>query len=124
MWNDPLQDPQWTAAHFVNDQPYRTTDSFTDFFAYYQPLAGKTMLSLVSTGGGGNDATKAARDIVAAYLNASRFGDPGQGAGAFKYSRLQIATMWSDAVNHLNGWTFTKIHNTLDGWNQGNCPTP
>jgi hypothetical protein len=119
-----MQDPQWTAAHFVNDQPYRTTDLFNSFFAMEPSLSGKSMLSLVSNGGGGSPATKAARDIVAAYLNASRFGDPGQGAGTFPYSRVEIATMWSNAVNHVGGVTFASIHNALAGVNQGNCPTP
>lgn len=119
-----MQDPQWTAAHFVNGQPYQTTTVFNTFFAAEPSLNGKTMLSLVSTGGGGSPATKAARDIVAAYLNASRFGDPGQGPGAFAYSRAQIAAMWFNAVNHVGGWTFASIHNALASVNQGNCPTP
>jgi hypothetical protein len=99
-------------------QPYQTITLFNSFFTPYQTLSNKTMLDLVSTGGGGSAATKAARDVVAAYLNAARFGS---GVGGYPFSETQIASMWTDAVQ--NG-TFQNLHNVLAPDNQLGCPAP
>jgi hypothetical protein len=69
------------------------------------------MLDLVGTGGGSSPARKAARDVVAAYLNSS-FGL------TFPYTPVQVSALWTDAVQHN---TFDALHNLLAPINQVNC---
>jgi hypothetical protein len=117
LWNDPPQDPQWVAAHFVYDQPYQTVTQFNSFFTPYTPFGTKRMIDFVGSGGGGNDATKAARDVVAGYLNASRFGD------LYPYSRDDIEDMWADAVaNPIGPNGFKQLHTILGPANELGCP--
>jgi hypothetical protein len=122
LWNQTPQDPQWVAAHFVNAQPYRTGTLFNSFFTTYGPLNGKSMLYLVGQAGGSSPAVKAARDVVAAYLNASRFGDPAQVTNSYPVSRADVAQLWTDAVNGCI--TFEYVHEILGPLNEGSCPTP
>jgi hypothetical protein len=84
------------------------------------------MYDLVSSGGGSNSAVKAARDMVAAYLNESAFPVtfPADGLDALK-------AMWYDAVTAaLNGddSLLDAFHNQVNGWNSpeppGFCPLP
>jgi hypothetical protein len=72
------------------------------------------MLDLVGTGGGGSPITKAARDVVAGYLNAARFG------GLYQYSEAEISAMWTAAVANN---TFKQLHSTLAPFNELGCPS-
>jgi hypothetical protein len=58
-------------------------------------------LAVEEQGGGSDPAQKAARDVVAAYLNAS-FGL------SFGYTHAQISGLWSAAVAHNS---FDALHN-------------
>jgi hypothetical protein len=111
LWNQ-TNDPDWTAHGGVGTNPYRTTTLFNSFFAPVNSLAGKTMLDLVGTGGGSSPPRKAARDVVAAYLNAS-FGLD------YPYTPAQISALWTDAVAHN---TFSALHDLLAPLNQVGCP--
>jgi hypothetical protein len=104
-------DPDWDG---VLAQPYHAGAVFNQFFTPYQPFNNATMLDMVRRGGG-SPAARAARDVVAAYLNSARFG------AAFPYSGAQIAAMWADAVS--NG-TFQELHTLLGPINEGLCPAP
>jgi hypothetical protein len=73
------------------------------------------MMELVTTGGGSDDWQKAARDAVAAYLNASW-------GMAFPFTTDEIAGKWSTAVSTGN---FAALQNELAPVNSptnGFCP--
>lgn len=71
------------------------------------------MIDLVGSGGGGNPVRKAARDVVAAYLNAA--------VGlAYPYTTTQVEAMWDAAI--AGTISFQDLHLTLAPANQGNCP--
>jgi hypothetical protein len=103
LWND-LNDPQWAASGGVGFNPYIWTTPFNTFFSPYAGLNGFDMMSLVGTGGGPDDFQKAARSLVAAYLNASW-------GMNYAYSTAQLSTMWANAVASGN---FLSLHILLD----------
>lgn len=70
------------------------------------------MLDLVSTGGTSSAVRKAARDVVAAYLNSS-FGMD------YLYSESEIRDLWTNAVRTND---FQDLHITLDRANNAHCP--
>jgi hypothetical protein len=81
------------------------------------------MYDLVSTGGTSNSARRAARDMVAAYLNESAF------PGTFPADSLTaLSTMWFNAVATGTDAAFDNFHNEVSGWNDppegGYCPLP
>jgi hypothetical protein len=63
---------------------------------------------------GPDDFQKAARDLVAAYLNSSW-------GMAYAYTPAELAQMWTDAVNSGD---FMSLHLLLDAANNapGGCP--
>jgi hypothetical protein len=111
LWNT-ANDPDWTAHGGVGTKPFTTNTLCNSFFTPVNSLAGKTMLDLVGQGGGSSPPRKAARDVVAAYLNAS-FGLD------YPYSPAQISALWTNAVANN---TFDALHNLLAPLNQINCP--
>jgi hypothetical protein len=113
LWNT-IPDPQWTAAGGAGDPPFIETTLFNNFFTSYPGLDGKTMLDIVGTGGGSNWYEKAARDVVAGYLNSS-FGL------AYPYTTTQISTMWTNAVNTGDDSGFMQIHTDLGAANMLGC---
>jgi hypothetical protein len=114
LW-DQTNDPDWTSHGGAGTNPFITTTLFNDFFAPWPGEAGKTMLDLVSTGGGPVAADKAARMVVAAYLNAA-FGLN------FPYTTTQVAQMWADAVAAGTDAAFTDVFNKLGAANNLMCP--
>jgi hypothetical protein len=113
LW-DAVDDPDWTDAGGLGTNPFIHTTLFNDFFTPYVPLNGKTMLEIVGTGGGSQWYRKAARDVVAAYLNAS-FGT------GYPYTTTQIEDMWTDAVNAGDNSGFRQIHEDLGAANELGC---
>jgi hypothetical protein len=107
-----VNDPDWATHGGVGTNPFIQATLFNSFFTPVRSLNGITMFTLVSSGGGSNSAQKAARDVVAAYLNAS-FGL------SFGYTPAQISALWSDAVAHN---TFDALHNLLAPLNMRSCP--
>jgi hypothetical protein len=119
LWN-VVNDPDWSSSGGDGINPYIHTTEFNTFaeFTAYGPAAGKTMYDLVTSGGSAPDWQKAARNVVAAYLNASW-------GMAFPYSPAGIAQLWDDAVLGNNGVTFIEVHNLLGAANtpqNGTCP--
>ena len=92
LWNT-ASDPDWAAHGGVGTNPFVTTDVFTSFFTATgdSSVDSMTMLAIVGTGGTSNWAQKAARDLIAAYLNAS-FGMQ------YPYTTSTILSDWSTAV--------------------------
>jgi hypothetical protein len=97
--------------------PYVHGTFFNKFFEPYTELDGILMMDLVNTGGASDDWQKAARNVVAAYLNASW-------GMAFTYSQQNILDMWSDTVTSEEK-DFIGLHNELSSANKptdGFCP--
>ncbi len=120
LWNE-VNDPQWT---YGGVNPYIHTTLFNDFFNVTTDsrLNGLTMMDLVGSGGTSDPAVKAARDMVAAYLNESAFP-----ADFPANSLADLKAMWYAAV--AGGDTaLAAFHILVSGWNSpappGFCPLP
>jgi hypothetical protein len=134
LW-DEVNDTDWTGA---DTNPFIHTTLFNDFFnATEWPLEagspdttsdldGLTMYDLVSSGGTSDSARRAARDMVAAYLNETAFpatfpADTGDGLA-------YLRTEWFNAVEIGTDAAFDGFHNLVSGWNDppdpGYCPLP
>jgi len=128
---DGDNDPDWTGE---GTNPFTHNTLFNDFFddagdvnsnglTDVDPrLDGLTMFDLVSTGGGSSSAEKAARDMVAAYLNETAF------PSTFPAdSLLALEIMWYDAVAGGDAG-LDAFHVTVSAWNDpeepGFCPLP
>lgn len=112
LWN-AVNDPDWSAAGLLGTNPYIHTTLFNSFFTPHPNLAGLTMLDLVSTGGGPDPVRKAARSLVAAYLNASAYGS------AYAYTTAQLSSMWANTVANpgKDNKAFLDLHEQLDAAN-------
>jgi len=116
MW-DEANDPDWVDAGAAGTNPFVTTDHFSDgpWGASGLSIDNKTMLELVGTGGGSSWPKKAARDLIAAYLNASALGSD------YPEDLATILSDWADAVS---GGTsgFQAFHTKYSALNQLGCP--
>ncbi len=120
LW-DQVNDPQWI---YNGTNPYIHTTLFNAFFNVVTDsrLNGYTMYQLVSSGGGSDPAVKAARDMVAAYLNESAF------PATFPAPSLaDLKTMWYNAVTGGDS-ALDAFHLLVSQWNSpappGFCPLP
>ena len=119
LW-DQVNDPDWI---YNGTNPYIHTTLFNTFFSVTTDsrLAGLSMFDLVSGGGGPDPAVKAARDMVAAYLNESAF------PAGFPAASLQdLTNMWYSAVAGGDA-ALSAFHTLVSGWNSpaaGFCPLP
>jgi hypothetical protein len=107
-------DKTWIDSGGANPpgNPYIHGTYFNTFFGDGAPYP-ITMFELVDTGGGSENWRKAARSLVAGYLNASW-------GVYYAYSTGELQTMWDDAVE--NG-EFLALHTLLDDANNaGRCP--
>jgi hypothetical protein len=113
LWNE-VNDPTWGLSGGEGTNPFIWTTLFNDFFTAHANLDGLTMMDLVNTGGTSDDVRKAARSLVAAYLNASW-------GVAYAYTTAELVGKWNDAV--ATG-EFLALHIDLDGANNapGGCP--
>ena len=105
LWNT-AGDPQWTGN---GAQPYTQATLFNSFFTPHAALDGLTMINLVGTGGGPIPARKAARDLVAAYLNTTYW-------GGYPWSQAELAAMWTAAVAGGDA-ALMDLHRALDAAN-------
>ena len=117
LWNS-LGDLHWTtwaqklglAATPAN--PFVKTDLFTSVFAAHPAVSGYTMQQLIEGVQGGtaleDAARKAARALVAAYLDASLYG-PG-----YAHSQAQLEAMWQQAVTADTKDAFEALKTTLE----------
>ncbi len=120
LWNTS-PDAQWTAAGGAGNPPFIQTTLFNSFFTPHAFLNGRTMLDLVGTGGGPNPVRKAARSLVAGYLNAAF------GLG-YPFTTAQLSAAWTAAVTAGTPAAFLALHIQLDEANNLGCdignPTP
>jgi hypothetical protein len=114
LW-DQVNDPQWTASGGAGTNPFVHTTLFNSYFESWGSLSGLTMMDIVGTGGGSDPARKAARSLVAAYLNASWGLD-------FGVTTEELEEMWEDAVAAGTRSAFLELHTYLDGLNNRGCP--
>ena len=115
LW-DEVDDPDWTAAGGDGTNPFVTTDLFSS--GPWGPsgiasIDNKTMLQIVGSGGGSSWPRKAARDLVAAYLNAS-FGM------GYPATTTEILDDWADAVA-LGTSGFRAFHDKYAALNELGC---
>lgn len=106
---DQLNDPQWLGT---GTNPFTHKVDFNSVFAPYPATADQDMYSFVRGGGGPNDWNKAARNVVAGYLNASYFPD-------YPFTPDEVKQMWADAVNGTR--TFMDVHIILGAANELGC---
>lgn len=105
LWN-VSGDADWDGALA---QPFWHAVPFNGYFASHAALMGKSMYQLVSTGAGPVPAIKAARSLVAAYLNASYH-------TAYPWTRAELTMKWASAV--LGGDEMLRaLHTELDAAN-------
>lgn len=108
-WWNAASDPQWSASGGTGTNPFHHNTAFSPFFTAHSQLAGYTMWDAVNGGGGSQAARRAARQLVAAYLNAS-FG------GGYPFTRSQLSSMWTQAVSGGNG-ALNALNGLLDATN-------
>jgi hypothetical protein len=91
LWNT-ANDPQWGLPRIINGStnPFTQSTIFNAFFKPAWELAGMTMLDIVGTGGTDVNARKAARSLIAAYLNRSS-------GLAYPYELSQLISEWEFA---------------------------
>jgi hypothetical protein len=103
FWQGGLGVTLWNTVHDLDWQshggastwnPFVTTDTFISFFGSSgsSTVDNMTMLQIVGSGGTSFWPEKAARDLIAAYLNASFFGSD------YPYSTATILSDWNAAV--------------------------
>ncbi len=114
LW-DVSSDPNWNAVtHGDQYNPYTHDTLFNSYFTPVAGLSGLTMIDLVGSGGTSNRARQAARDLVAAYLNAC--------IGLnYAYSKSGLMTMWNAAVSSGD---FGSFHDQVGDANGSSCPLP
>jgi len=120
LWNT-IPDTKWV---YGGDPPFTHDTLFNTYFndVIDTRLNNMTMMDLVSGGGGSDWAVKAARDMVAAYLNESAFPDE------FPADSLaDLETAWYAAVSAGDAG-FMAFHEEVSAWNDpgdlGFCPLP
>jgi hypothetical protein len=122
-WGDqadppPHVDLQWTLSGGMDGNPYIHITDFNTFFGGGAPDA-FTMFELVDTGGGSDNWRKAARSLVAAYLNASW-------GMNYAYTTDELMAMWAAAAG--DDAALLALHTLLDAANnhfdnpEGECP--
>lgn len=108
-WWNAASDQQWTANGGTGANPFNHNTAFAPFFTAHSLLAGYTMWDAVNGGGGSQPARRAARQLVAAYLNAS-FG------GGYPFTPSQLSSMWTQAVSGGND-ALNALSTLLDATN-------
>ena len=80
---------------------------FNDWFTGVASLDGLTLIDIVGTGGGNDPARRAARSLVAAYLNALADGV------AYDYTTAELEALWTAAANGGSS-ALNALHADLD----------
>jgi hypothetical protein len=114
LWN-AAGDLDWTAwaqklglAPAGPANPFVKTDAFTSVFAPHADLVGLTMQDVLEGPKQATEAQKAARALVASYLDASLYG------AAYAYSQAQLKTMWQEAVTTDTPAAFEALKTQLE----------
>lgn len=109
LWND-TSDPDWKGQ---GTNPFTHETAFNTVFAAHSSADGMDMYSFVRRGAGPWPWRKAARNVVAGYLNASY-------GMNYPFTPQEIAQMWADATSGAT--TFQEVHSLLDAANNLGCP--
>jgi hypothetical protein len=115
LWDQGPPDPDWTASAAEGDNPFIHTTSFNGFFSDVTEgqLAGYDMITLVSNQADPkNSATRAARDMVAAYLNGSA------APSSFGITLEDLLTFWYATVSDGSDAAYDLFHQTIGPINQ------
>jgi hypothetical protein len=111
LWNE-VDDPDWSDP---GNNPIWTGQVFDTFF---QPTGTQiddlTMLEIVGTGGTNQWARKAARDLIAAYLNASW-------GLAYPVTTTEILADWADALDADPAYGLREFHLEYSAYNELGC---
>jgi hypothetical protein len=107
-WWNAASDAQWAAHGGAGSNPFHHNTAFTSFFTSHPLLVGLTMWTVVNGGGGSQPPLRAARQLVAAYLNAS--------FGAYTFTPSQLSSMWTQAVSGGNS-ALNALNTLLDATN-------
>ena len=119
LW-DMLTDADWATAGGIGTNPYVHSTPFNSFFSPYAPFGQATMYEVANQGGGSDAAAKAARSLIAAFLNASFYGSVPDGyPEGFPLSVTQLQQLWADAVKSGKRSAFLGLNCTLDNANNG-----
>jgi hypothetical protein len=115
LW-DEVEDQDWVNSGGDGYNPFIHTTTFQSFFGDPAGVVpgDLTMFELIDTGGGDEPWRKLARDLVAAYLNATW-------GVAYAYTPSELMGIWTEASND---GTFLDWHTQIDGANNapGGCP--
>jgi len=115
LWDDGPPDADWTASAAEGDNPFIHTTLFNDYFNLVtdSQLAGYDMITLVSNQANPkNSATRAARDMVAAYLNGSA------APSSFGITLGDLLTFWYATVTDGSDAAYDNFHTTIAPLNQ------
>jgi hypothetical protein len=116
LWNQ-VDDPDWVAAGGDGFNPFTTTTVFGAYAPFTDTgtsVDSMTMLAIVGSGGGSDPVQKAARDLIAAYLNAS-FGID------YPYTTATILADWTDATDG-GAFDYEDFHAKYAPANELGCP--
>ena len=116
LWNQ-VNDPDWTSNGGAGTNPFTTTTLFKDgpwVDSGNTTVDNMTMLQIVGSGGTSTWARKAARDLIAAYLNSSF------GSINFPVSTTQILLDWAEAVDDGTAG-FRAFHDKYAPLNEAGC---
>ena len=111
LWNEE-NDEDWTGT---GSSPHTHLTEFNSFFESYSETNEFTVYQFVRRGGGRHQWRKAARNVVAGYLNASY-------GMNYPFTPQEVAQMWADAVN--GSISFATVHQTLGAANNLGCGVP
>ena len=90
-WWNAVNAQQWHTNGGNGANPFSHGTSFNSFFTSASEMNGMTMWDVVNGGSGSNPARACARQLVAAYLNAS--------FGTYGFSTSSLRSMWTAATN-------------------------
>jgi len=121
LWNS-VNDPQWAFYGGEGVNPFRTTTKFgTNNGGFFEPTGTQidnwSMLQIVGSGGTNAWPRKAARDLIAAYLNASWGMD-------YPVDTTQILADWHTAVTTAGTAGYQDFHLKYAAFNQLGCNIP
>ena len=114
FWQGGVGFDLWNVANDADFPPPGGNGDFTHdllfnaFFTSHPSLDGLSMIDVVGTGGGNDPARRAARSLVAAYLNALADGV------SYDYTTGELEALWAAAVAADTPTAFNALHNDLD----------
>lgn len=115
LWNTS-NDSDWEShCGQGTANPFEHSTTFDDYFDGADLDDDLSMFDLVSTGGGKSDKRKAARSLVAAYLNASC------NEVGYPYTTSDLEALWKKASAD-NDYSFLDLNTELDEANNLGCP--